>query len=204
MSSDNAYSDQEMEKKFSVGLNDEMKQESSFEQGPLLFCEPRFNTRFSLYNPKQQSLSSHEASLQELRPKPIQETNSSRQKSRKACLEENLESAEKESNDKENVHETGFVTMKKARLREPRDHQTKPNRGVVVEVSRSRELKMIDSEEEEEEERKKKRRVLGEMSNLQFSGAEEIAGKWRCPQKNKVKSGPPLKQLRLDAWVHKV
>ncbi|CAA7027640.1 unnamed protein product [Microthlaspi erraticum] len=122
----------------------------------------------------------------------------------KACLEENLGSIEKESDDKEIVHETGFVTMKKARFRESRDHQTKPNRGVLVGGWRSRELKMIDREEEEEERKKKKRKVLGEMPNLQSSEAEEIAGKWRCPQKNKVKSGPALKQLRLDTWIHKV
>ncbi|CAA7016824.1 unnamed protein product [Microthlaspi erraticum] len=200
VSSDSAYSDQEMEKKISFGS---MKQESSFKQDPL-FCEPRFNPR---YKPKQQSLSTHEASLQELGPKHIQETNPSRQNSPKACLEENLESVEKVSDDKENVEEkstgNGFVTMKKkTRFRESRDYQMKPNRGVMVEGWRSRELKMIDREEDEE--RKRKRRVLGEMSNLQFSGAEEIAGKWRCPQKNKVKSGPPLKQLRLDAWIHKV
>lgn len=137
--------------------------------------------------------------------------NSSRQKSprkaaRKACLEENLESTGQESDDKEN--ETGFVTMKKARFREAinRCSMTKPNRGLLVECSSSKELKKIAREkgEEEEEERKKKRRVLGEMSNHQVPGAEEIAGKWRCPQKNKGKSGPPLKQLRLDAWIHKV
>ncbi|ESQ55754.1 hypothetical protein EUTSA_v10027153mg [Eutrema salsugineum] len=216
VSSDN----QEMEKKSSVGLfNDstkEVKQESSLEQEPV-FCEPRCSPRISRYNPEPQFPLKNEASLHELRLQHIQETismSSSRQKSpkktaQKACLDENLESVDQESDDKENADrkstETGFVTMKRARFREARDRcsMTKPNRGVLMGCSRGEELKNIAGEEDKEE-RKKKRRVLGEMSNHQFSGAEEIAGKWHCPQRNKGKSGPPLKQLRLDAWVHKV
>lgn len=138
--------------------------------------------------------------------------NSSRRKSpskagQKASLEVNLESTNQESEDKENVHtETGFVTMKKARFREAigRCSTMKPNRRVLVECSSSKEFKKIAREKDQEEERKKKRRVLVEMSNQQFPGAEEIAGNWRCPQKKKGKSIPPLKQLRLDAWIHKV
>ncbi|XP_019087408.1 PREDICTED: uncharacterized protein LOC104727984 [Camelina sativa] len=207
VSSDNAYSDQEMEKQFSVRLfnasEKEVKPKSSFEQEPLC-CEPKeeakINPEVSRYNQKRKSPSKNESSLHELRPNHIQETismNSNRQKS----------SIEQESDDKENVHhgqstEAGFVATKKARFKEARGHRSmmKPNTRVQVECSRSKELKNIA-----EEERKKKRRVLGEMSNHQFSsGAEEIAGKWRCPQKNKRNIVPPLKQLRLDAWIHKV
>ncbi|KAL1194636.1 hypothetical protein V5N11_031457 [Cardamine amara subsp. amara] len=209
VSSDNAYSDQEMEKQFSVGLfnasTKEVKQESTFKQELLLNetkQESSFSPRVSRYNPKHQSLSKNEDSLHELRPKHIQETismNSNRQKS----------PINQESDDKENTHgqstETGFVTMKKARFREAGDRcsMKKPNTGVLVECSRSQELKKIAGEEDKEE-RKKKRKVLEEMSNHQFSGAEEIIGKWRCPQKNKGNIVPPLKQLRLDAWIHKV
>lgn len=197
-----------MEKQLSVGLfnasEKEVKQESSFMQEPLC-CEPKeakFSPQVSRYNQKRKSPSKNEASLHKLRPKHIQETismNSNRQKS----------PVDQESDDKENVHgqstETGFVTMKKARFREARDQcsMTKPNTRVLVECSRSKELKNMAGEEDKEE-RKKKRRVLGEMSNHQSSGAEEITGKWRCPQKNKGNIVPPLKQLRLDAWIHKV
>ncbi|XP_019089126.1 PREDICTED: uncharacterized protein LOC104731898, partial [Camelina sativa] len=212
VSSDNAYSDQEMEKQFSVRLfnasEKEVKQKSSFKQEPLC-CEPKeeakFNPEVSRYNQKRKSPSKNEASLHELRPNHIQETisiNSTRQKS----------PIDQESDDKENVHhgqstETGFVTTKKARFKEARSQcsMAKPNTGVQLECSRSKELKNMSAEEEDKEERKKKRRVLGEMSNHQSSsGAEEIAGKWRCPQKNKKNIVPPLKQLRLDAWIHKV
>ncbi|ESQ55752.1 hypothetical protein EUTSA_v10027163mg, partial [Eutrema salsugineum] len=190
VSSDN----EEMENNSSVGLfNDskkEVKKESSFKQEPV-FCEPRCSPGISRYNPKLQFPLKNEASLHELTQQHIQETismSSSRQKSpkkaaQKACLDENLE----------------------ARFREARDRcsMTKPNRGVLMGCSRGEELKNIAGEEDKEE-RKKKRRVLGEMSNHQFSGVVEIPGKWHCPQRNKWKSGPLLKQLRLDAWVHKV
>ena len=185
-----------------------MDKDSSFKQKPL-FSETKEEANFipKGYNPKPQS-------LQELRPKHIQETISNRQTpprkaAQKARPEENMESVNQESDDKENVDaETGFVTMKKARFRESRDQSSmkKPIRGVLGECSRSKKLKKMATEEDEErkKKKKKKRRVLGEMWNQQLSGGEEIAGKWSCPQRKKGKSGPPLKQLRLDAWVHKV
>ncbi|KAG7616283.1 hypothetical protein ISN45_At04g017790 [Arabidopsis thaliana x Arabidopsis arenosa] len=201
VSLDNAYSDQEIEKRSSVVLfnasKKEVKQESSFKQEPLL-CEPqieaRVNPRVFRYNPKFKSPSTNNTSLHELRPIQIQESismNSNRQKS----------PVDQESYDKENVDghstETGFVTLKKARFTEARDRcsMAKPNVGVLVKCSSSK---------EDKEERNKKRRVLEEMTNHQSSRAEEIAGKWRCPQKNKRNIVPPLKQLRLDAWIHKV
>ncbi|XP_059642566.1 uncharacterized protein LOC132284472 [Cornus florida] len=48
------------------------------------------------------------------------------------------------------------------------------------------------------------RKVLSETTNIQRSDALEIAGKWRCPQKNKPHLGPPLKQLRLEQWVRRM
>ncbi|KFK22259.1 hypothetical protein AALP_AAs66747U001400 [Arabis alpina] len=225
ISSDYSYPDQGMKNKSSIGLFDastkELKQQSSFSQEPLFrepIEKPSFSLGISQCSPKPQSPSKNDPSSHELRPKHIQETismNSTRQKSprkaaRKVCLEENLESTDQESDDKENVHdkrtETGFVTLKKARFREAIDQcsMKKPNRRVLVECSSRKELQKIAREKDQEEERKKKRRVLGEMSNHQFPEAEEIAGKWRCPQKKKGKSVPPLKQLRLDAWIHKV
>ncbi|XP_020875275.1 uncharacterized protein LOC9306203 isoform X1 [Arabidopsis lyrata subsp. lyrata] len=209
VSLDNAYSNQEMEKRSSVGLfnasKKEAKQESSFKQEALL-CEPqeeaRFSPRVSRYNPKPKSPSKNDASLHELRPIHIQESismNTNRQ----------MSPIDQESDDKENVNgqssETGFVTMKKARFREARDQCSlkKPNRVVLMKCSSSKELKNIAGEEDKEE-RNKKRKILEEMSNHQSSGAEEMAGKWRCPQKNKRNIVPPLKQLRLDAWIHKV
>ncbi|KAF2588224.1 hypothetical protein F2Q70_00039552 [Brassica cretica] len=221
VSADDEYSNQEREKKSTVILfnasTKNVDKDSSFKQEQL-FSETKEEANFipKGYNPKPQSL----AYLQELRPKHIQETISNRQMSprkaaQKARPEENMESVNQESDDKENVDgkstETGFITMKKARFRESRDQSSmkKPIRGVLGECLRSKELKKMATEEDEERKKKKKKkkkkiRVLGEMWNHQLSGGEETAGKWSCPQKKKGKSGPPLKQLRLDAWMHKV
>ncbi|KAJ1383644.1 hypothetical protein SESBI_43182 [Sesbania bispinosa] len=49
-----------------------------------------------------------------------------------------------------------------------------------------------------------KRKALTETTNLQQSNAMEITGKWQCPQKCKSNTGPALKQLRLERWVHRV
>ncbi|KAL4340074.1 hypothetical protein GQ457_08G026070 [Hibiscus cannabinus] len=54
-----------------------------------------------------------------------------------------------------------------------------------------------------------KRKVLAETTNVSVgrqweAKAVEITGKWRCPQKSKPQRGPPLKQLRLEQWVHRV
>ncbi|KAJ1406264.1 hypothetical protein SESBI_25183 [Sesbania bispinosa] len=49
-----------------------------------------------------------------------------------------------------------------------------------------------------------KRKALTEATNLQQSNAMEITGKWQCPQKRKLNTGPALKQLRLERWVHRV
>ncbi|KAL8150908.1 hypothetical protein V2J09_020716 [Rumex salicifolius] len=48
------------------------------------------------------------------------------------------------------------------------------------------------------------RMPLMEITNVCSSGSNEITGKWRCPQKNKSSIGPPLKQLRLEKWIHRV
>ncbi|KAK3029829.1 hypothetical protein RJ639_038263 [Escallonia herrerae] len=48
------------------------------------------------------------------------------------------------------------------------------------------------------------RKVLSETTNVQHSEALGITGKWQCPQKSKPNLGPPLKQLRLERWVHRL
>ncbi|KAJ1383646.1 hypothetical protein SESBI_43184 [Sesbania bispinosa] len=49
-----------------------------------------------------------------------------------------------------------------------------------------------------------KRKAVTEATNLQQSNAMEITGKWQCPQKRKPNTGPALKQLRLERWVHRI
>jgi hypothetical protein len=48
------------------------------------------------------------------------------------------------------------------------------------------------------------RKVLAETTNFHYSDAMEVAGQWRCPQKSKPNLGPPLKQLRLEQWIHRM
>lgn len=49
-----------------------------------------------------------------------------------------------------------------------------------------------------------RRKALTETTNTQPSDVLGITGKWRCPQKRKPNLGPPMKQLRLERWVHRV
>ncbi|XP_023551721.1 uncharacterized protein LOC111809611 isoform X1 [Cucurbita pepo subsp. pepo] len=48
-----------------------------------------------------------------------------------------------------------------------------------------------------------RRKALRDKTNYEHSDMVEIIGKWSCPQKSKPSRGPPLKQLRLERWVHK-
>ncbi|KAF9624272.1 hypothetical protein IFM89_009180 [Coptis chinensis] len=49
------------------------------------------------------------------------------------------------------------------------------------------------------------RKPLYEKTNLHYEVAmPETSGKWQCPQKSKPDLGPPMKQLGLERWVHRV
>ncbi|XP_015582806.1 uncharacterized protein LOC8277463 isoform X1 [Ricinus communis] len=106
------------------------------------------------------------------------------------------------SNDKENVRkkvENGFVTTKKHRVR-PNDENSFPKpQKVLSECSRKKRETSSDGNDAME------RKVLWERTNLEVEhiDAIEVTGKWRCPQKSKPNTGPPLKQLRLERWVHR-
>lgn len=98
-------------------------------------------------------------------------------------------SAADDASDKENVGkesaEHGFVSTRKNRCSGENDQQ---NTGVVVSCA---EKKVRES-----------RKVLSEKTNVRQSDVKEVAGKWLCPQKGKPDLGPPLKQLRLERWIH--
>ncbi|KAJ0970687.1 hypothetical protein J5N97_018646 [Dioscorea zingiberensis] len=51
-----------------------------------------------------------------------------------------------------------------------------------------------------------KRSVLVDRTNIlgEADTVLEIAGKWQCTRKNKPYMGPPLKQLRMEQWFHRV
>ncbi|KAM3389612.1 hypothetical protein ACQJBY_011637 [Aegilops geniculata] len=42
------------------------------------------------------------------------------------------------------------------------------------------------------------------ISEVAGAPAPEVSGKWKCPRKGKPYVGPPMKQLRLEQWVHRV
>ena len=109
----------------------------------------------------------------------------------------NLVSNEKENGGKE-VAENGFVSTKKNRVR-AENYFNKPQE-FQLECSRKRGMVLSIGEKNVGERRK----VLSEKTNLQHSDGRERAGKWRCPQKDKPDLGPPLKQLRLQRWVHRL
>ncbi|KAE9459371.1 hypothetical protein C3L33_08716, partial [Rhododendron williamsianum] len=97
-------------------------------------------------------------------------------------------------NNKENqgtaIAENGFVSMRNER-RERVNHDSLKNclrNGVTDSLAVLR------------------RKPLSETTNNNIRHADysEITGKWQCPQKRKPNLGPPLKQLRLEQWVHRV
>ncbi|RZC74469.1 hypothetical protein C5167_049948 [Papaver somniferum] len=50
------------------------------------------------------------------------------------------------------------------------------------------------------------RRPFSERTNIfpNEAAAQEITCKWKCPQKNKPDLGHPMKQQRLERWIHRV
>ncbi|KAI3862246.1 hypothetical protein MKW92_048694 [Papaver armeniacum] len=50
------------------------------------------------------------------------------------------------------------------------------------------------------------RRPFSERTNIfpNEAAAQEITGKWKCPQKSKPDLGHPMKQQRLERWIHRV
>ncbi|KAK9198326.1 hypothetical protein WN944_013510 [Citrus x changshan-huyou] len=107
-------------------------------------------------------------------------------------------------NDKENyqkgIAENGFVaTRKHGSTRTANADSLKMSQGILLECSRNNRSvspageKVVD-----------RRKSLIETTNYQNSDALEVTGKWRCPQKGKPGLGPPLKQLRLERWIHRV
>ena len=95
---------------------------------------------------------------------------------------------EDKEDDGEEIANDGFVSTRKGRHRRASEENNnlKTRRGIINE-----EYSTIG------------RKALAERTNFQVSSVTEITGKWKCPQKRKPNLGPPLKQLRLERWVHR-
>ncbi|KAJ6327260.1 hypothetical protein OIU78_014190 [Salix suchowensis] len=114
------------------------------------------------------------------------------------------------SNNKENegkeAQGNGFVTTRKSRITKPnvedsldRDRQQQ----ILSECPKGRGMTSRDGERDEKD-AAVKRKVLSEVSNLEHPDGIGVTGKWKCPQKSKPNLGPPMKQLRLERWVHRL
>lgn len=106
-------------------------------------------------------------------------------------------------NDKENyqkgIAENGFVATRKRGSTGTANADTlKMSQGILLECSKNN--RRVSSAGEKDVGRK----ALIETTNYQNSDALEVTGKWRCPQKGKPNLSPPLKQLRLERWIHRV
>ncbi|XVF13448.1 hypothetical protein REPUB_Repub08aG0208800 [Reevesia pubescens] len=114
------------------------------------------------------------------------------------------------NNDKENegkdIAENGFITTKKNKLRRTNDESSVRIPGeILLQCARN---KGSNNTTVGEKDGVIKRKVLAETTNVNVEQCEAkavgITGKWRCPQKSKPPRGPPLKQLRLEQWIHRV
>lgn len=98
--------------------------------------------------------------------------------------------------------DNGFVSTRKNRCR-GENYFNKPQE-FQLEGSKSRKTGTGMVLSTGEKNGGEKRKALSEKTNLQNIDVAGIAGKWRCPQKGKPDTGPPLKQLRLERWVHRL
>lgn len=121
----------------------------------------------------------------------------------KKYLHEMRRSSERKSSGKENAEtnilDDGFISMRKKREANACGNLTRPVR--VHSESITNGLKPLLNPHKDSN---ANRAVLSDTSNSLSHNIVESTGKWCCPQKNKPDHGPPLKQLRLDRWVHRV
>ncbi|XP_031379592.1 uncharacterized protein LOC116194833 [Punica granatum] len=101
-------------------------------------------------------------------------------------------------NERADTNSSGFVSVKKRASRSNDENDSRRPWSVLNECSSTKQTASHVTTEDVI-----KRRPLSEMTNLQdHSDVLGSAGKWKCPQKSKPNLGPPMKQLRLEKWVH--
>ncbi|CAL5429607.1 unnamed protein product [Camellia sinensis] len=110
------------------------------------------------------------------------------------------------SNDKENdgnmFAENGFISTRNNRRSRP-NNDSSLKRSMEDQFDRLR-SKATDSSVVDKE-AIRRRKPLSETTNFQNTVVSSgITGTWNCPQQSKPNLGPPLKQLRLEKWVHRV
>ncbi|PON64591.1 ATP-dependent caseinolytic protease/crotonase family protein [Parasponia andersonii] len=109
-----------------------------------------------------------------------------------ATIEKPTHGCDDKENDGTEISKDGFVTTRKGRLTMLTLVEIpKQNRKGTVSLAGGKGCAV-------------ERKPLAERTNFHHSRLTEITGKWQCPQKRKPNLGPPLKQLRLERWVHRV
>ncbi|KAI0520166.1 hypothetical protein KFK09_007637 [Dendrobium nobile] len=109
---------------------------------------------------------------------------------------------------KENVEmkaENGFISTRNRDGAKKNGEISKPQ-CLIVNGKRSRTELQEDNVVLEKEQPLSARGVLAEKTNVCIAEEaikEEAPGKWMCPRKSKPYAGPPLKQLRLERWLHR-
>ncbi|XP_028549458.1 uncharacterized protein LOC110112761 [Dendrobium catenatum] len=109
---------------------------------------------------------------------------------------------------KENVEmkaENGFISTRNRDGAKKRGEISKPQ-CLIVNRKRSRIELEDDNVVLEKETPLSARGVLAEKTNVCIAEEaikEDAPGKWMCPRKSKPYAGPPLKQLRLERWLHR-
>lgn len=93
----------------------------------------------------------------------------------------------------EDISEDGFIMTKKKILKKPgKGNSLKRPEDALFACSRNNKGS------------NKSERGNVETTNVQCVEANAVRGKWRCPQKSKPYRGPPMRQLRLEQWIHKL
>ncbi|XVF52548.1 hypothetical protein PTKIN_Ptkin05aG0027300 [Pterospermum kingtungense] len=117
-------------------------------------------------------------------------------------------SNDKENEGREDTAENGFITTRKNNLtRANGENSVRGPSNILLQCYRIKgSNNTTTTATDSGKDGVVKRKVLAETTNVNVEQCEakEITGKWRCPQKSKPPRGPPLKQLRLEQWVHRV
>ncbi|KAK4748466.1 hypothetical protein SAY87_015052 [Trapa incisa] len=102
-------------------------------------------------------------------------------------------------NERVDTNSNGFVSIK-SKVRRRVNHENDPRRPLSS-LKECSSLKATASCAAAED--STKGRPLSDITNIQdISNVLAYSGKWKCPRKSKKVLGPPMKQLRLEKWVH--
>ncbi|KAH7687545.1 hypothetical protein IHE45_04G172400, partial [Dioscorea alata] len=108
---------------------------------------------------------------------------------------------------KKNLGTNGFMSTKKSRNSGTDDGAFHTKLTSTMNCNNHEKQTGAKTLQENDQTKSGKRNALMDKTNV-FEGeadtVPEIPGKWQCPRRNKPYMGPPLKQLRMEQWFHRV